>query len=151
MRLKNRFCHFLSVPLTSCPSICMIVDEYVCISSWKGRKHCGKRRTRKCWISASSPFLTVFLIVLSPSMVNYQDYVIKSYRPLQNPISVCQMALDGLSLTEISDQAAESAEQDQTARMCRLILFYTIRKHSQLSRTWKNRYRPILPGLFYIE
>ena len=23
--------------------------------------------------------------------------------------------------------------------------------HSQLSRTWKNRYRPILPGLFYIE
>ena len=24
-------------------------------------------------------------------------------------------------------------------------------KNSQLSRTWKNRYRPILPGLFYIE
>ena len=23
--------------------------------------------------------------------------------------------------------------------------------HSQLSRTWKNRYLPILPGLFYIE
>ena len=23
--------------------------------------------------------------------------------------------------------------------------------HSQLSRTWKNRYRPILPGLFYKE
>ena len=22
---------------------------------------------------------------------------------------------------------------------------------SQLSRTWKNRYQPILPGLFYIE
>ena len=23
--------------------------------------------------------------------------------------------------------------------------------HSQLSRTWKNRYLPIVPGLFYIE
>ena len=33
-----------------------------------------------------------------------------------------------VSLSEINDNAAESAEQDQTARMCRLILLYTLRK-----------------------
>ena len=33
----------------------------------------------------------------------------------------------GLS-TEINDTTAESAEQDQTARMYRLILLYTLRK-----------------------
>ena len=33
-----------------------------------------------------------------------------------------------VSLSGIDDKAAESAEQDQTARMCRLILLYTLRK-----------------------
>ena len=32
------------------------------------------------------------------------------------------------SFTETNDSAAESAEQDQTTRMCRLVLFYTFRK-----------------------
>ena len=32
------------------------------------------------------------------------------------------------SKTEINDRAAESAEQDQTLRMCRLILVYTLRR-----------------------
>ena len=40
------------------------------------------------------------------------------------------MAFDRVSLTEINDRAAESAEQDQTARTCRLILLYTLRKIS---------------------
>ena len=31
-------------------------------------------------------------------------------------------------MTEINDISAESVEQDQTARMCRLILPYTLRK-----------------------
>ena len=31
-------------------------------------------------------------------------------------------------MTEVSDRAAESAEQDQTARTGSLILFYTLRK-----------------------
>ena len=41
----------------------------------------------------------------------------------------------GVSLTEIDDRSAESAEQDQTTRMCRLILLYTIRKLKPRSRT----------------
>ena len=38
------------------------------------------------------------------------------------------MALYEFSMTEFNDRATESAEQDQTARMCSLILHYTIRK-----------------------
>ena len=34
----------------------------------------------------------------------------------------------GLSLTKTNDRTAESPEQDQTARMCSLILLYTLRK-----------------------
>ena len=44
------------------------------------------------------------------------------YRFLTVPI------LSEVPLTEINERAAESAEQDQTARMCRLILLYTLRK-----------------------
>ena len=43
-------------------------------------------------------------------------------------ITVIYMASDGGSLTEYNDGTAESAEQDQTARMCWLILVYTLRK-----------------------
>ena len=42
---------------------------------------------------------------------------------------------DSLPLTEIIYIEAESAEQDQTARMCRLILLYTFRKIIQWSPT----------------
>ena len=34
----------------------------------------------------------------------------------------------GVLLTGMTDKTAESAEQDQPARMCRLILLYTLRK-----------------------
>ena len=34
----------------------------------------------------------------------------------------------GASLIDTANVATESAEQDQTARMCRLILLYTFRK-----------------------
>ena len=44
------------------------------------------------------------------------------------------MALDGISLEDAIDRASESVEQDQTARMCRLILIYTLRKISPWSR-----------------
>ena len=35
--------------------------------------------------------------------------------------------LDHVPLTEFKYSATESADQDQTARMCRLILLYTLR------------------------
>ena len=38
------------------------------------------------------------------------------------------MAFDGASVAEIRDRAAESVEQDHTARMCWLILFCTLRE-----------------------
>ena len=36
------------------------------------------------------------------------------------------MTMGGASLVEINNRATESAEQDQTARICRLILPYTL-------------------------
>ena len=41
------------------------------------------------------------------------------------------MALDGFPLTKIHAGKAESAEQDQTARMCSLILLCTLRKEKK--------------------
>ena len=38
------------------------------------------------------------------------------------------MASEGVYMIHISDKAADSAEQDQTARRCSLILLYTLRK-----------------------
>ena len=38
------------------------------------------------------------------------------------------MTLDEISLTKINDRAAESAEQDQTARKCSQISPYTLLK-----------------------
>ena len=43
-----------------------------------------------------------------------------------------------VSLTEINDRTVESAEQDQTARMCRLILLYTLRKYKSMVRSLKQ-------------
>ena len=43
-------------------------------------------------------------------------------------ISLGQMTMDRVSFPEINDEAAERAEQDQIARMRRLILLYTFCK-----------------------
>ena len=43
------------------------------------------------------------------------------------------MALDGVSLANTIDRVSESVEQDQPARMCRLILIYTLRRYSPWS------------------
>ena len=40
-----------------------------------------------------------------------------------------------ISLTVMNDRAAESAEQEQTARMCSLFLLYTLRKINKRSHT----------------
>ena len=45
------------------------------------------------------------------------------------------MALDGVSLIEFNNRVAESVEQDQTTRMYRLILLYTLRKINPMSGT----------------
>ena len=54
------------------------------------------------------------------------------------------MALAGVLLTEINELAAESAEQDQTARTCSLILLVTLRK----IRSWL---RKITQGLLAFD
>ena len=45
------------------------------------------------------------------------------------------MALNGVVLTKTHHRVAESAEQDQTAHMCRLILLHTFRKLQPCSHT----------------
>ena len=45
------------------------------------------------------------------------------------------MVLDAVSLTDFNDNTTESAEQDKTAHLCRLILLYTLRKANPLDRT----------------
>ena len=45
-------------------------------------------------------------------------------------ISIGQMILDWATLTATSDTTAANKEQDQNARICRLILIYTLRKIS---------------------
>ena len=50
-------------------------------------------------------------------------------------ISIGLVGKYGSILTEIDDRAAESAEQDQTARMCSLILLDTLRKIYPRSHT----------------
>ena len=44
------------------------------------------------------------------------------------------MALDEAAFAENNARAAEGAEQDQTVRMCSLILLYTVRKINSLSQ-----------------
>ena len=44
------------------------------------------------------------------------------------------MASNGFSLTRFNDRAAESVKQDQIARMCGLILLYTLPKINLCSR-----------------
>ena len=47
---------------------------------------------------------------------------------IKKKISFGKIALDQISLTETNYMIAESAEQDQTAPMCRPILLYTFLK-----------------------
>ena len=65
------------------------------------------------------------------------------------------MVLGCVSWTEIHNRTAESAEQDQTARMCRLILPYTLRKINP--RSSREKYKLIImikkitfPLLFHV-
>ena len=51
------------------------------------------------------------------------------------------MALDGVSRAEITDKASESVERDQTARMCRLILIYTLRKNKSVVANGNIRFK----------
>ena len=44
-------------------------------------------------------------------------------------------------MTVTNDRTVESVEQDQTARMCRLILVYTFRKINQWLRTVGYRFK----------
>ena len=48
------------------------------------------------------------------------------------------MELDVVSFLENSDKAAESAEQDQTAHICSLILLYTLRKINESAKGRKR-------------
>ena len=46
------------------------------------------------------------------------------------------MALDRVLLTEISEKATKSVQQDQVAHMCRLILLYTLPTINTWLLTW---------------
>ena len=51
-------------------------------------------------------------------------------------------------MTESKDRMVESGEQDQTARMCRLILLYTLRKVSSWSRKSRIFFYPFLSFIY---
>ena len=66
---------------------------------------------------------------------------------------ICEMATDvGFFLTVVNDREAEGAEQDQTARMCRLILLYTSSKINLLSQTsgWEQAIQNSISDLHHI-
>ena len=42
------------------------------------------------------------------------------------------MTVDGILLTDFIDRSAESAGQDQTTRICRLVLLFTLRKNKSI-------------------
>ena len=60
--------------------------------------------------------------------VNPYTSEFKFLSPIHKHISNGKILLDGFSLIQINIGEAESVEQDQTARMCSLILLYTLRK-----------------------
>ena len=82
------------------------------------RKHSVKRRT--FWLPAFSPFHIIFSKGLFIRIVKKRQ-------------------LFGKGLIYMSDRAAESAEQDQTARMCRLVLLYNLRRTIPCSSTTGQR------------
>ena len=47
------------------------------------------------------------------------------------------MTLNGVALLQINDRAVESADQDQTARMCGLIFLYTLCKQTHVCE-WQD-------------
>ena len=49
------------------------------------------------------------------------------------------MGLDRVSLTDMNDNKPESIKQDQTARMCRLILLYTLREIKSIDMNVRKR------------
>ena len=51
---------------------------------------------------------------------------------LHSQITIGQRALEGISLKETNYRKAQSVKKDHTARMCRLILLYTLRKINPL-------------------
>ena len=53
------------------------------------------------------------------------------------------MVLDKVLLTQINKTAADSVGQDQTARMCSLILLYTVCKRSLYNLNWPPLYMRI--------
>ena len=53
----------------------------------------------------------------------------------KNKFQFGYLSVDRGLLTGINDRVAESAEQDQTARVCGLILLYTLREINPCSRT----------------
>ena len=57
------------------------------------------------------------------------------HKQLHKHIYIRYKPLDGVLLAEINYRVAENEGQDQTARMCRLILFYALRKINICSRT----------------
>ena len=53
--------------------------------------------------------------------------------PVKSRLLTINLTVDcGVLFELVCDKAEESAEQDQTARMCRLNLLYTLRKISTL-------------------
>ena len=46
------------------------------------------------------------------------------------------MALDGVSLRDFYNRAAERVEQDRAAGMCRLILLYTLKNNCMVTSGW---------------
>ena len=52
------------------------------------------------------------------------------------------MTLNGALLTGINDKAVENAEQDQTARMCRVIFVYTLCEINLWSPMSKTVFQP---------
>ena len=54
-------------------------------------------------------------------MVECRDFVVRLLRISQTFLSCLHVQLDFVSLSEIKDQTAKSADRDQTACMCWLI------------------------------
>ena len=85
---------------------------------------CRSKRSLKRYIG-----LVIKILVIRPQFNHIRDPSIAHNNTIRNPIvrvRIPSMVLDGVTLTKINYRAMESAEQDQTARMCRLILLYSL-------------------------
>ena len=70
------------------------------------------------------------MISVDPGDVLTVHPLLGKFRSLTNYTNIFQVVKSHriVSLTTIPDRVAESAEQDQTAPLCRLILLYTLHK-----------------------